>query len=168
MPTLISRAEALARIRRDAGEPDCLMCAICARTAGPVRVVWEDDEQLVSLPAYVRRWGHVMVTPKAHVTSYAEVDPELWARTSRLAHRAARVVERVCRPRRVYMASTGSSGGELTQSSQHLHVHAIPVYEADDRPYSVFSWREGVYVGSPEEWAELLAACRQEWDACEV
>lgn len=166
MPTLISRAEALARIRRDAGEPACLMCAICARAAGPVHVIWEDDEQLVSLPGYVRRWGHVMVTPKQHVTSYAEVDPQLWARTSALAHRAARVVERVLAPRRVYMASTGSSGGELTQTSRHLHIHVIPIYEADDRPSSVFSWSEGVYVGAPDEWAALQARLRTEWDAC--
>jgi diadenosine tetraphosphate (Ap4A) HIT family hydrolase len=166
MPTLISRAEALARIRRDAQDPPCLMCAICARQAGPVHAIYEDDEQLVMLPSYVRRWGHVMVTPKPHVTAYDAVDPELWMRTSRLAHQAARMVERVRRPRRCYMASTGSSGGELTQTSQHLHIHVIPIYETDDRPSSVFSWSEGIYVGSPQEWAELLAAYKREWDAC--
>jgi len=166
MPRLISRAEALAQIRRDAGEPRCLMCAIVARRAGPVHAIYEDEQQLVSLPRYVRRWGHVMVTPKAHVTSYAEVDPQLWARTSALAHQAARVVERVRRPRRCYMASTGSSGGELTQTSRHLHIHVIPIYAADDRPRAVFSWSEGVYVGSADEWAELRAAYVQQWDRC--
>lgn len=166
MPELISRAEALARIEAAAGLPECLMCAICAREAGPVHAIYEDEEQLVMLPGYVRRWGHVMVTPKAHVTSFAAVDPELWARTARLAHQAARVVERVRRPRRCYMASTGSSAGELTQTSRHLHIHVIPIYDADDRPSSVFSWAEGVYVGAPEEWASLVASYAREWDAC--
>lgn len=166
MPTLISRAEALAEIRRDAGEPACLMCAICARAAGTVHVLYEDDEQLVSLPRYVRRWGHVMITPKAHVTSYTEVDAQLWARSNALALQVARVIERVRRPRRCYMASTGSSGEEQTQTSRHLHIHVIPIYEADDRPREVFSWSKGVYVGSPAEWAELLDAYRQQWAAC--
>jgi diadenosine tetraphosphate (Ap4A) HIT family hydrolase len=167
MPTLISRAEALARIVHDAQHPACLMCAIIEREAGPVHVIFEDAEQLITLPLYVRRWGHVMVVPKLHVVDYDEVDPELWARTSRLAHQAARMVERVMRPRRCYMASTGSSSGEeLIQTSRHLHIHVIPIYEPDDRPGSVFSWSDGVYVGEPEEWTELLARYRAEWSAC--
>lgn len=168
MPTLISRDEALRRISSDARSPACLMCAIAERKAGPVHVVHEDHEQLVMLPGYVRRWGHVMVMPKLHVTDYDAVCPELWARTSRLAHQAARMVERIQRPRRVYLAATGSNndGGELTQSSRHLHIHVIPIYESEDRPASVFSWSEGVYVGEPSEWAELLAVYRKEWKSC--
>ena len=68
------------------------------------------------------------------------------------------MVERVMRPRRCYVASTGSSAGEMTQTSRHLHVHVIPLYEADDRPSDVFSWAEGVYVGTPEEWEALARA----------
>jgi diadenosine tetraphosphate (Ap4A) HIT family hydrolase len=168
MPTLISRDEALRRIMRDAREPACLMCAIAERKAGPVHVVYEDDELLVSLPSYVRRWGAVMVMPKLHVIDYDSVCPELWARTSRFAHQAARMVERVQRPRRCYLASTGSNSavGELTQSSRHLHIHVIPIYESDDRPASVFSWSEGVYVGEPDEWADLLGIYREEWKSC--
>ncbi len=166
MPRLISRAQALARIEADAGSPPCLMCAICDRAAGPVHAIYEDDEQLVMLPSYVRRWGHVLVTPKAHVLDYSSVDPELWARSCRLAHQAARVVERVRRPRRCYMASTGSSAGELTQTSRHLHIHVIPIYEPDDRPSAVFSWSEGVYVGTAEEWSALSSTYREQWDAC--
>lgn len=164
MPTLISRPEALARIRSVAGTPPCLMCAIVAREAGPVHAIHEDDEHLVSLPAFVTRWGHVMVTPKRHVTDYSSVDPDLWSRTSRLAHRAARVVEHVQRPLRCYLASTGSSGGELTQTSRHLHIHVLPIYAPDDRPSSAFSWSEGVYVGTPEEWSALTDVYRARWE----
>lgn len=164
MPTLITRDEALAHILADAGRPPCLMCAIVRREAGAVHVLHEDDEQLVMLPRYVRRWGHVLVVPKPHVVAYAEVDPELWARTSRLAHRAACVVERVMQPRRCYLASTGSSAGEeLIQTSRHLHIHVIPIYEPDDRPAAVFGWGEGIYVGEAHEWAELLERYRAQW-----
>jgi diadenosine tetraphosphate (Ap4A) HIT family hydrolase len=164
MPTLIPRAEALRQIEAEGGTPECLMCAIVQREVGATYAIAEDATMLVMLPRYVRRWGHVMVVPKPHVTSFAEVDPALWARANQLAHQAARMVERVMRPRRCYVASTGSSAGEMTQTSRHLHVHVIPLYEADDRPSDVFSWTEGIYVGTPEEWEALRASYCAVWD----
>jgi diadenosine tetraphosphate (Ap4A) HIT family hydrolase len=163
MPTLIPRAEGLDRIRRERGDAPCLMCAIVERKVGDVHVLYEDDMQLVSLPRYVRKWGQVTVTPKAHITNYLDATPALWARTNELAHRAARVVERARTPRRTILASTGSSAGELVNSSIHLHVHVIPLYDSDDRPADVFSWQEGIYVGEPEEWTALLSAYRALW-----
>lgn len=166
MPRLISRAEALDQIRREGGQPSCLMCAILNRRVGPVHVIHEDDAMLVMLPRYVRRWGHAMVVPKVHVVSYAEVEPAVWLEANRLALVTARIVEHVRRPRRCYVASTGSSAGEeLLQTSRHLHVHVIPLYESDDRPADVFSWAEGVYVGEPDEWEALAASYRERWDS---
>jgi diadenosine tetraphosphate (Ap4A) HIT family hydrolase len=168
MPRLIPRAEALDRIRREGGEPECLMCAILDRRVGPVHVVYEDEAMLVMLPRYVRRWGHAMVVLKAHVTSYTEVELAVWLEANRLALVTARVIEHVQRPRRCYVASTGSSAGaELTQTSRHLHVHVIPLYEPDDKPADIFSWSEGVYVGEPEEWEALAASYRAVWAAFE-
>lgn len=166
MPTLISREEALRRIVDEGGRPPCLMCAILERRVGEVHVVHEDDEILVMLPRYVRRWGHVMVIPKLHVTTFSGVDARVWSRTTHVAHHAARVVERALRPLRCYMASVGSSAGELVQTSMHLHMHVIPLFQADDRPADVFSWTEGVLVGEAHEWAELQQRYREVWDAC--
>lgn len=163
MPTLIPRAEALARIEAEGGVPDCLMCAVRDRQVGAVHAVFEDDEMLVMLPRYVRRWGHIMIMPTEHVVSYSEVSPDTWARVSALSHKAARVVEKVRAPIRCYLASTGSSAGEITQSSRHLHVHVIPLYKSDDKPSDIFSWREGIYVGSDEEWAELRTLYVDAW-----
>lgn len=141
------------------------MCAINARRVGAVYVVHEDDEQLVMLPRYVRRWGHVLVTPKPHVTSFLTVDQAMWARTAALAHRAARMVETVMQPRRVYVASTGSSAGELTQSSMHLHIHVIPLYAADDKPADIFSWSDGIQIAEHDEWEALRARYLAAWPA---
>ena len=60
-------------------------------------------------------------------------------------------------------ASTGSSAGELTQTSVHLHIHAIPLYLPDDKPADIFSWTEGVYVAERDEWEELRAQYREAW-----
>jgi len=158
MPTLIPGSDAIARIALERGDAPCLMCAIVARRVGDVHVVYEDDEQLVSLPRYVRRWGAVTVTPKAHVTSFTEVDADVWARSNALALRAARMIEAERRPRRTILASTGSAAGELVNSSTHLHLHVIPLYESEDRPADVFSWQAGVWVGDAEEWEALRRA----------
>ena len=163
MPRLISRAEALSMILAEGKSPPCLMCAINERRVGAVYSIYEDDELLVMLPRYVRRWGHVLVTPKPHHTAFSTVDPVLWARTNQLAHQAARMLERVMQPRRVYIASTGSSAGEITQSSMHLHIHVIPLYEPDDKPADIFSWTGGIYIGEPAEWEELQARYRAGW-----
>lgn len=158
MPQLIPRHEALARIIAEGGSPVCLMCAIRDRKVGDTHVVHEDDEMLVILPRYVRRWGHVMIMPKLHVTAFSAIDPASHQRMSSLSLQCARMVERIQKPRRVYVASTGSSAGEITQSSEHLHVHVIPLYDVDDKPSSIFSWSEGVYVAERDEWETLRAS----------
>ncbi len=150
-------------IKSEGGDPPCLMCAIRDRRVGETIVLHEDDEQIVLLPRYVRRWGHVLAMPKAHVTAYADIDEEVWMRTARLAHHAACVVEAEMRPIRCYQASTGSAAGELTQTSAHLHIHVIPLYDADDRPADVFSWADGIWVADSAEWEDLRRRYHARW-----
>jgi diadenosine tetraphosphate (Ap4A) HIT family hydrolase len=163
MPITIARAEALERIRRERGDAACLMCAIRDRAAGPVHAIHEDDAHLVILPRYVRRWGQVMVIPKKHTTTFAEVEAAAWSQMNALVLRAARAVENVMQPRRCYLASTGSSAGELVQSSTHLHVHVIPLHEPDDKPADIFSWTTGVLVAEEGEWIDLLRRYQAGW-----
>lgn len=163
MPTLISRDEALARIREDAGSPPCLMCAIRDRRAGATYAVHEDEDILVFLPRFVRRWGHLVVMPRRHVVTYRGIAPALWARVNADALHAARMIERLRTPLRTYITSTGSSAGELTQTSMHLHVHVIPLFEDRDRPADVFSWQAGVYVAEHDEWSALQAEYARAW-----
>jgi diadenosine tetraphosphate (Ap4A) HIT family hydrolase len=163
VPTVITRDEALARIREEGGSPPCLMCAIRDRAVGATHAVFEDDEILVFLPRYVRRWGHLVVMPRAHVVTYTGVSPELWARTNAEALRAARMLERIRSPLRIYITSTGSSAGELTQTSMHLHIHVIPLYDDHDRPADVFSWQAGVLVAERDEWEALRDEYARAW-----
>ncbi len=165
MPILITRAEALDRIRAEGNSPPCLKCAILAGQVGDHHVVAEDAELVVSLPRYVRRWGHVMVTLREHVTHFSRLSPALWARAQTHALRCARLVEEQQAPNRVYITSTGSAAGELTQSSMHLHIHIVPVYSSDDRPADIFSWQEGVWVAERDEWEALRVRYRDAWNA---
>ena len=163
MPILLSRDEALTRMRAERTGPACLMCAVHQRCAGPVYTLHEDEKFIVLLPRYVRRWGHVLVSLQQHVQRFEEVSPEVWLEANMYALRAARMIERVLAPRRVYVTSTGSSNGELTQSSQHMHLHVIPVPESEDRPADIFSWQAGVYTAEAEEWEELRARYLPVW-----
>jgi len=163
MPQLITRDAALARIRAEGNSPPCLMCAVRDRQVGPTYAVYEDDEILVLLPRYVRRWGHLVVMPRDHVTTYTGVAPALWTRINEDALRAARMLEAIRAPLRIYITSTGSSAGELTQTSMHLHVHVIPLYDSDDRPADVFSWQTGVYVAEHDEWEALRLEYARAW-----
>jgi hypothetical protein len=45
----------------------------------------------------------------------------------------------------------------------HLHLHVIPVHDPEDRPASVFSWQEGVYVAERDEWIALRDRYREAW-----
>jgi diadenosine tetraphosphate (Ap4A) HIT family hydrolase len=163
VPTLITRDDALARIRAEGGAPPCLMCGIRDRAVGETHAVFEDDDILVFLPRYVRRWGHVVVMPRRHVVKYANVAFELWTRMSAEALRAAQMLERIRSPLRIYITSTGSSAGELTQTSMHLHIHVIPLYDDHDRPADVFSWQGGVLVAEHDEWEVLRAEYARAW-----
>lgn len=163
MPQLISRDEALARIRAEGQSPPCLMCAVRDRKVGATYAVYEDDDILVLLPRYVRRWGHVVVMPRAHVVTYSGIEPALWARVNAEALHAARMLERIKQPVRVYITSTGSSAGELTQTSMHLHVHVIPLFDNEDRPSDVFSWQGGVWVAEHDEWEAMRREYADAW-----
>jgi diadenosine tetraphosphate (Ap4A) HIT family hydrolase len=101
----------------------------------------------------------------AHVVTYTGVTPALWARINADALHAAKMLERIRQPLRVYVTSTGSSAGELTQTSMHLHVHVIPLYDDHDRPADVFSWQGGVWVGEPDEWHALRDEYAAAWRA---
>jgi diadenosine tetraphosphate (Ap4A) HIT family hydrolase len=165
MPQLISREEALRRIRAEVGEGTCLMCAIRDDRAGDRWVVADEGDMLVVLPRYVRRWGQVLVIPKPHVTSFSEIEEGMWQRACSAARLGACVVEAELRPRRCYLASTGSAAGEITQSSKHLHIHVIPLYQPEDRPADIFSWSDGVYVAEADEWRALREQLSAAWGA---
>ena len=140
------------------------MCAVLAGRVGALHVVHEDATRVVMLPRYVRSWGHVVVVPRRHVTRFGDIDDALWTELYRTAHRAARMLEALRDPRRVYVTSTGSSTVELIQSSRHTHIHVIPVYTEDDRPADLFSWQAGVWVGDDDEWTVLRNTYARWWN----
>jgi diadenosine tetraphosphate (Ap4A) HIT family hydrolase len=142
-----------------------LLCAILGGRAGAHYIVYEDETLVVSLPRYVTRWGHIMVTPRAHVVRVADVSRATWLAMSEATHRAAGVVEALHAPHRVYVVSTGTRGEGLVHTCEHVHMHVVPVYEPADKPSDVLTWEHGVFVAEPEEWDALLVRAREAFHA---
>ena len=101
---------------------DCIFCKIVAGKI-PAKKVHEDEELLVFHDIHPWAPVHVLVVPKAHITSLADVGAEHEAMLGRLLGLAPRLmrqlgVENGFRT----VINTGRDGG---QEVQHLHMHVL-------------------------------------------
>lgn len=105
-----------------AADPDCIFCRIVAGQI-PARKVHEDD-QLIAFHD-IHPWApvHVLIVPRQHIVSMAEVDDshhDLLARMMLLGPRLMRDLGVVNGFRHVI--NTGRDGG---QEVGHLHLHVM-------------------------------------------
>jgi len=133
----------------------CLICALRDGALGDPLVIARAEGCTALLPRYALRRGHVMVLLDQHVERMSDVDAGLWQRVTALAHGAACTLERVLQPARCYVASLGTSRTDLPMTSPHIHVHVIPIEDADAKPSRVLTWEHGVFVADEAEWQAL-------------
>ncbi len=74
MPRTIARDEAVAALEREAPAG----CFLCSLACEPPLVAAAHN--VVVVPRYAVRWGHLMVLTRAHLTSFADVDRAVWLR----------------------------------------------------------------------------------------
>lgn len=99
-------------------------CAFCAIVAGdaPAHRVHTDDDTVAFLDAKPVFPGHVLLVPRVHVTTLAELSAERVPGFFALAQRLERAVESA-------MDAPGSLvmiNNVVSQSVPHLHLHVIP------------------------------------------
>ena len=104
--------------------PKAKPCAFCAVVAGegPADVVHADERTVAFLDVKPVFPGHVLLVPRAHVTTLADLPAEDVAGFFTLAQRLERAVEEA-------MAVPGSLvliNNVVSQSVPHLHLHVIP------------------------------------------
>lgn len=133
----------------------CLFCALGDQAPEAPRVIARDDACTLYLTPYPRAWGHLVLFPHAHITSFTDLDPALHLRLARWSHRAARAVEAALKPARCYVLSLGTARDDLPMSSPHLHWHIVPVMDADARPSDLFGRALPLWAGDAEEWRAL-------------
>lgn len=127
---------------------DCLFCDLAK--SGGVHVVLDDDVALAFLDNRPVFKGHVLVLPRAHAETLADLPGEdvgpLFLRVQRIAA--------------VMPAALGSQGSfvalnnKVSQSVPHLHVHVVPRTKGDG--LRGFFWPRQKY--DSDEEAEQYAA----------
>jgi histidine triad (HIT) family protein len=104
----------------------CLFCAIAAGEI-PSAMVLRDDDVAAFLDARPVFKGHVLVVPRAHIPTLADVPAAGLATLFAAVQRVARAVE----------AGLGADGtfvamnNKVSQSVPHLHVHVVPRRKKD-------------------------------------
>jgi histidine triad (HIT) family protein len=102
-------------------EPDCLFCEIVdGRRAAAI--VASDDAAVAFLDARPVFKGHVLVVPRAHVPTLADLPAAALAPYFAAVQRLARAVE-------VGLGADGTFvalNNKVSQSVPHLHTHVVP------------------------------------------
>ena len=103
-------------------DPDCIFCKIVAGQI-PARKVFEDEELLAFHDIHPWAPVHVLVIPKLHIASLAEVGPQHDALLGRMLGLAPRLMKElgVVDGFRT-VVNTGRDGG---QEVPHLHMHVF-------------------------------------------
>ena len=110
-------------------DPECIFCKIVAGQV-PARKVFEDEELIVFHDIHPWAPVHVLVIPKQHIASLADVGPEHDALLGRMLGLAPRLMKElgVVNGFRT-LINTGKDG---LQEVPHLHMHVI----GGPRPWS--------------------------------
>jgi histidine triad (HIT) family protein len=135
---------------------DCLFCDIIAGTV-PAHVVFSDDVAIGFLDARPVFKGHVLVAPKEHYVTLADLPAGL---VGPLFTR----VQRVSAAMPAALGAQGSFVAEnniVSQSVPHLHVHVVPRTKGDG--LRGFFWPRGRYDDDAEaaDYARRLAEVLQ-------
>ena len=104
-----------------AGTGECRFCAIVAGRAA-ASVVYEDDLSVAFLDVRPVFPGHVLVVPRAHVETFAELPGDLLAPVMTVAQRVCVAVEQAMEAHGTFVAMNN----RVSQSVPHLHVHVVP------------------------------------------
>lgn len=102
---------------------DCIFCKIVQREI-PAKIVFEDDESLAFEDIRPEAPVHILIIPKQHVASLADVQsPEDERRAGRLCGIAARLARE--RQLESGYRAVINSGPQAGQTVFHLHLHLL-------------------------------------------
>jgi len=109
-----------------------MSCLFCEMVAGreEASVVYDDDRVFALMDIRPVTPGHLMVVPKRHAASLAELEDEDSDALLRVARRAAaalRASSLRCEGVNLFLADGEAAGQEVF----HVHLHVLPRFEGD-------------------------------------
>jgi len=110
---------------------ECIFCRIVAGET-PANIVYEDEYYLAFRDILPRAPTHVLIIPKTHITSTAELTEEQQEIAGRLIIIAKNLAEKEGIAKKGYrlVINCGTEGGQLVP---HLHLHLIGGRKLDAR-----------------------------------
>jgi histidine triad (HIT) family protein len=135
----------------------CVFCNIIAKTI-PAHVVLEDDLSLAFLDQRPLFPGHVLLVPKTHFETLADVDPALLGPLFVNAQRLMRALEKALAAEGTFVAMNN----KISQSVPHLHVHVVPRKKKDG--LKGFFWPRQTYA-SDGDMVQIARIVREAVDA---
>ncbi len=108
---------------------DCIFCKII-RGELPSSVVYEDDLVFAFMDIRPINQGHILVVPRQHAESIADVEDETVAHMLVIANRINRALRKsdIKTEGINYLLADGKAAG---QEVFHAHLHIIPRYQGD-------------------------------------
>ncbi|MEX0674000.1 MAG: HIT family protein [Gaiellaceae bacterium] len=138
-----------------------MSCLFCELVAGreEASVVYDDDRVFALMDIRPVTPGHLMVVPKRHAASLAELEDEDSDALLRVARRAAaalRASSLRCEGVNLFLADGEAAGQEVF----HVHLHVLPRFEGDG-----FGLRfpPGYSVRARAELEDAAAKIREAW-----
>ena len=132
--------------------PDCPFCAIAAGVE-PAEVVVDDGDRLAFLDRVPLFHGHVLVAPRRHAATLADLAPEELGPLLALVQRVGAALGPAVGAEGSFVAVNQV----VSQSVPHLHVHVVPRRRGDG--LRGFFWPRHPYDG-PDQMAEVAERLR--------
>ena len=109
----------------------CIFCAaIRSRADRKHHVVARGRRVFAILNRYPYNNGHLMIAPKRHIGTLAQIHPEEWTELLRMLQRFTRQLQRTLRPQGFNL---GVNLGRIAGAGipGHLHMHLVPRWKGD-------------------------------------
>ncbi len=140
--------------------PECVFCRIIAGEL-EASIVHEDERTLAFLDIQPLTPGHLLVVPRQHASSLAELDPHDGTELFRIGQRAAtalRASELLCEGVNFWLADGAAAGQDVF----HAHLHVFPRFAGDG-----FGLRlpPGYAIRPRDELDPAAQALREAWVA---
>jgi ATP adenylyltransferase len=141
-------------------QPGCLFCRVQEAPPEDDRgnlVVLRTPDGVVMLNRFPYNSGHLMVAPRAHVGSLADLDDRQTLDLMRLVRRSLVVLTGVMTPDGF---NTGVNQGRVAGAGipDHVHVHVVPRWEGDTNFMPVLDAVKVIGEHLDRTWEKVAAA----------
>ncbi|AFM25013.1 HIT family protein [Desulfomonile tiedjei] len=109
-------------------DKNCIFCRIVAGEI-PSTKVFEDDSVLAFMDISPLTPGHLLVVPKEHFETIADMDPQLFGRLASTVCILAKATNRSLKPDGLNILQLNGKAGN--QVVPHVHMHLVPRWNED-------------------------------------